>query len=336
VIHASHPSEVAFGSSTTMLIQSLSRVFAQVLNPGDEIIVTNCDHEANIGPWMRLQDRGVTVKSWEVDPDTLHLEIESLERLMTNKTRLVAFTHVSNILGTLNPVKKITRFVHDHGALVCVDGVAYAPHRLVDVADWDVDFYVFSFYKVYGPHYAMMFGKRKHLEALPGINHFFIDDIPYKFQPGNVNYELSYGMLGITDYFDALIGKAGIDLSLPYHEQLAGLFGSIATHEEELAKMLLGFLGDKPRVRVIGEALPGHQLRVPTVSFIVRDMKSSYVTGKVDDHRIGIRYGDFYAYRLIESLGYMENDGVVRVSLVHYNTRGEVEKLIRALEPLIS
>ena len=334
VINAS-PAEVAFGSSTTMLLQSLSRSFAQVVQPGDEVIVTNCDHEANIGPWLRLQEKGVTVRSWNINPKTYTLELSDLERLMTSKTRLVAFTHVSNILGTINPVKEITSFVHKHGALVCVDGVAYAPHRLVDVKDWDVDFYVFSLYKVYGPHYALLYGKQKHFEVLPGINHFFIDEIPYKLQPGNVNYELSFGLLGITDYFQSLFARQNITGLKKYHDRLKVVFDMIAQHEEVLSAKLLDFLVSKPGVKIIGESSADKDLRVPTISFVVKDRVSSDITREVDRSKIGIRYGDFYARRLIDKLGYSSRDGIVRVSMVHYNTPGEVEKLIRALDAII-
>jgi len=318
-----------------MLLQSLSRSFAQVVQPGDEVIVTNCDHEANIGPWLRLQEKGVTVRSWNINPKTYTLELSDLERLMTTKTRLVAFTHVSNILGTINPVKEITSFVHKHGALVCVDGVAYAPHRLVDVKDWDVDFYVFSLYKVYGPHYALLYGKQKHFEVLPGINHFFIDEIPYKLQPGNVNYELSFGLLGITDYFQSLFARQNITGLKKYHDRLKVVFDMIAQHEEVLSAKLLDFLVSKPGVKIIGESSADKDLRVPTISFVVKDRVSSDITREVDRSKIGIRYGDFYARRLIDKLGYSSRDGIVRVSMVHYNTPGEVEKLISALDAII-
>ena len=330
-INADDPAEVAFGSSTTMLLQSLSRSLGQLFKPGDEVIVTNCDHEANIGPWIRLQEKGVKVKSWNLNMDSFRFELSELEKLMTDKTRLVAFTHVSNILGTINPVKAITDFVHKRGAMVCVDGVAYAPHRLVDVRDWDVDFYVFSLYKVYGPHYALLYGKKEHFEKLPGINHFFIDEVPYKLQPGNVNYELSYGLLGITDYFRALSGNGSGNL----YDQLDQVFNMIAKHEEVLSDRLLKYLRVKPKVRIIGEPSPDKSLRVPTISFIREGMKSSSITQAVDRSKIGIRFGDFYARRLIDSLDLTKMDGVVRVSMVHYNTSGEIEKLIRALEDVL-
>ena len=334
-INASHPSEVAFGSSTTMLLQSLSRSLEHVLQPGDEVIVTNCDHEANIGPWLRLQDKGIVVKSWDIDPESYTLQLKRLEKLMTRKTRLVAFTHVSNILGTINPVKEITRFVHDRGAMVCVDGVAYAPHRLVDVSDWDVDFYVFSLYKVYGPHYALLYGKQELFEKLPGINHFFIDEVPYKLQPGNVNFELSYGSLGIIDYLAALGGRHAGPGDAGLHKGLGLVFDWMAIHEEALSEKLLGFLDAKPSVRIIGERTAGRDKRVPTISFVVDRKKSSDITREVAKARIGIRYGDFYARRLIEGLGLTDVDGVVRVSMVHYNTTEETDRLIRALDPLL-
>ncbi|MCB0806685.1 MAG: aminotransferase class V-fold PLP-dependent enzyme, partial [Bacteroidales bacterium] len=185
MLGAEDPKEIIFGSSTTQLLQNLSKSLVQTFHPGDEVIVTNCDHEANIGPWLAMQKQGILVKSWKINPGNWQLELDDLKKLLSPKTKLVAFTHVSNLLGMINPVKEITKLVHDHGAQVCVDGVAYAPHRSIDLAAWDVDFYVFSLYKVYGPHYSILFGKKEYLLNLPGINHFFIgeSDIPYKFQP---------------------------------------------------------------------------------------------------------------------------------------------------------
>lgn len=334
-INAANPAEVAFGSSTTMLLQSLSRSMARVFKPGDEVIVTNVDHEANIGPWLNLQQDGIKVKSWNINPHSFTLDLDDLGKLMTDKTRLVAFTHTSNILGTINPVKTITHFVHERGAQVCVDGVAFAPHRLIDVQDWEVDYYVFSLYKVYGPHYALLYGKKEHFDTLPGINHFFIDEVPYKLQPGNVNYELSYGVLGITDYFGELVASLQSGNTQDYHQQLALVFDSIASHEETLSAMLLDYLNKQKNVRIIGDTHPGKNKRVPTISFMVENRKSSAITREVDKAGIGIRYGDFYARRLINSLGLADQDGVVRVSLVHYNTKAEVEKLIAAFEQIL-
>lgn len=159
-VNAREDSEIILGSSTTMLTRILSLCISQNWKAGDEIIVTNCDHEANIGAWRDLEKQGMVIKEWRINPDTFRMETEDLKILLSDKTKLVAVTHTSNILGTLNPIKEWSKVIHDNGSLICIDGVAHAPHRAIDVQDTDVDFYTFSFYKVYGPHMAMMYGKK--------------------------------------------------------------------------------------------------------------------------------------------------------------------------------
>jgi selenocysteine lyase/cysteine desulfurase len=249
----------------------------------------------------------------------------------------VALTHASNILGTLNPIKDIASFVHDRGAMICVDGVAYAPHRLVDVRDLDVDFYAFSFYKVYGPHYSLLYGKKKHLEGIPGFNHFFLEEaVPYKFQPGNVNYELSYSLLGVKEYFTELAGLlGGSESELGIHRCAALAYEAFAGHEEKLCARLMDFLNGKSNVRIIGRKEWDRHVRVPTVSFVIDGVRSSTIPPELDRHKIAIRYGDFYARRLIDDLGLAPQDGVIRVSLVHYNSAEEVDRLIEVLDRLI-
>jgi selenocysteine lyase/cysteine desulfurase len=256
---------------------------------------------------------------------------------MTEKTRLVALPHISNILGTINPIKEVTSFVHERGAMICVDGVAYAPHRLVDVRELDVDFYAFSFYKVYGPHYSLLYGKKSHLENMPGINHFFLeDDIPLRFQPGNVNYELSYGLVGVKDYITELAKFHGEGLVVEGLRNSAALvFEIIAQYEETLSARLLDFLNSKSNVRIIGKKESNRSLRVPTISFVIDNVKSSSIPPEVDKHFIGIKHGDFYARRLIDDLGLAPQDGVIRVSMVHYNTIEEIDQLIKIFDPLI-
>lgn len=334
LINAKDATEVILGSSTTQLLQNLSKSILQTFEPGDEVIVTNCDHEANIGPWIYMEKTGIKVKIWKINPDTLELHLEDLEKLMTEKTRLVAYTHASNVLGTINQIEQFTSFIHDRGAMVCVDGVAYAPHRLIDVQKWNVDFYVFSFYKVYGPHYSLLFAKKEILDKLPGINHFFIgnDEGAYKLQPGNVNYELSYGLLGVVDYFKAINNHLQLDHSPNFKE----VFNSFSLHEENLASLFLDFLNHKKKVKIYGNIFPDRDKRVPTISFTVQNKKSSEIPIQIDKFNIGIRYGDFYARRLIDDLGLSKNDGIIRVSMVHYNTEEEVENLIEKLDPIIS
>ncbi|QKQ72440.1 cysteine desulfurase-like protein [Nostoc sp. TCL240-02] len=337
LINANSSKEVVMGPSTTMMLKVLSICLGQTFTSGDEIIVTNCDHEANIGAWMALEKQGIKVKVWQIRPDTLELHLADLEQLMSQRTKLVTLTHASNVLGTINPIKEIATFVHDRNAMICVDGVAYAPHRLVDVQDLDVDFYALSCYKVYGPHHALLYGKEEHLLRLPGLNHYFIQqtDIPYKFQLGNVNFELSYGMLGLCDYLSELAQLHYGDKTAPdLRSQMVQAFDLISIHEEEISDRLLSYLNSKPNVRVIGQPKADRQFRVPTISFVVDGMNSSTIPAKIDQHHIGIRYGDFYAKRLIEYLGLASQGGIVRVSMVHYNTLEEVNSLIEAFEQL--
>jgi len=324
---------VVLGSSTTQLVHNLARAMGPRLAAGDEVIVTTVDHEANIGAWRRLAARGVVVKEWRLREETLRLELADLEPLMTPRTRLVCFTQCSNVVGTIHPVAEITRFVHDRGARVCVDGVAYAPHRAIDVDAWGVDYYVFSLYKVYGPHMAALYGRPEHLVELDGQNHFFVaaDDIPYKLQPGGVCYELAHSLGGIREYIEELareVGGGGAGAR-------AAAFDAIARHEEGLAERLLAFLRDRRGVRIIGRSDAARDARVPTVSFVVEGRASSSIPPRTDEVRIGIRFGDFYARHLIDQLGLAAQNGVVRVSMVHYNTADEVDRLIRVLDRVI-
>ena len=334
LMNASDPTEVVMGSSTSLLLRILALCLAQTFAPGDEIIVTNCDHEANISPWLDLQRQGVVVKFWRLNPETLELHLEDLELLLSDRTRLVALTHASNILGTINAIRAVCDRVHAQGGLVCVDGVGYAAHRLVDVQAFDVDFYAFSFYKTYGSHYAVLYGRQQLLASLPNFNHYFIQDSPYKFQPGNVNFELSYGMLGLCDYLSEIAQRHSSETAPDLRSQMHQAFSLIAEHEEDLSDRLLQFLRSKANVRIIGSELADRSRRVPTLSFVVAGMDSASIPIQVDPHRIAIRYGDFYAKRLIEDLGLAPQNGVVRVSMVHYNTLEEVDRLIAILDRL--
>jgi cysteine desulfurase family protein (TIGR01976 family) len=317
------PHEVVVGPSTTQLIGNLALAMAPGLSPGDEIVVTTADHHANVGAWRRLADRGVVIRTWELDRETRLLEPRELLPLLNDRTRLVAFTHVSNVLGSIHDVAAITRLVHAHGAKVCVDGVAFAPHRELDVRAWDVDYYVFSFYKVYGPHLAVLYGKHHLLDGLATINHDFIgNQLPYKLQPGNLNFELTHGVTAIYDYLETLGGKVRA-------------FQEIAAHEERLAGPLLAFLGTKRGVTIHGERTADRSRRVPTISFSVEDRSPEAIVRAVDRSGIGIRHGDFYAKGVVRALGLDQRGGVVRISMAHYNTAAEIERVITALDAAI-
>jgi cysteine desulfurase family protein (TIGR01976 family) len=336
LINAPFDEEVVMGGATTALMFMLAQALLPGIEPGDEIIVTESDHEANIGVWTQLQQAGAVVKVWQVDRDSLALELADLDRLLGPRTRWLAMTWASNILGTVNPVAEVARRVHAVGGRVCIDAVAYAPHRLVDVQASGADVVVFSFYKVFGPHYAVMWVQRELLLSLPSLNHYFIgrEVLPYKLQPGNVNYELSYGCIGIHDYLcdtGRALGATGTPRQL-----MQAAFDAFEQHENALAERLLQWLRGQKNVRIIGRPAADDARRVPTISFVVDGMASEAIVRHVDRHGIGIRFGDFYAKRLIEALGLQGQGGVVRVSMAHYNTLGEIDRLVQHLEEVIA
>ena len=335
LINAPHDDEVVMGGATTSLMFMLTQALLPGIVPGDEIIVTNSDHEANIGGWTRLRQAGAVIKVWEVNRDSLALELDDLDKLLSPRLQWLAMTHASNILGTVNPVKEVSLRVHAAGGRLCVDAVAYAPHRLVDVQASGADVVVFSFYKVFGPHYAVMWVQRELLLSLPSLNHYFIgpDVLPYKLQPGNVNYELSYGCIGIGEYLRDIGTALGAGGTARARMQAA--FDAFEAHEDALAERLLGWLRSQPSVRIIGLPTVGGRRRVPTISFVVAGRMPEVIVRHVDGHGIGIRFGDFYAKRLIDALGLQAQGGVVRVSMAHYNTLAEIDRLVLALEEAI-
>ena len=335
LINAAHDDEVVMGPATTALMFILTQALLPGIRPGDEIIVTNTDHEANIGGWMRLQQAGAVIKIWEVNRDSLALDLDDLDRLLSERTKWVAMTHASNVLGSVNPVTEIARRVHAVGGRLCVDGVAYAPHRLVDVQMIGADIYVFSFYKVFGPHYAVLWGRRELLLSLPSLNHHFIgpEVLPYKLQPGNVNFELSWGCAGIADYLQDMgtaMGAVG-----PRRQRMQMAFDSFQQHEDALAERLLSYLRGKRGVRIIGHVDVVNGNRMPTISFVVAGQHAETIVRHMDKFNIGIRFGDFYARRLIEALNLQTQGGVVRVSMAHYNTMEEIDRLIGHLDEVI-
>ncbi len=330
-VNAERLEEVIVGPSSTALVRVLSLCISQQWSAGDEVIITDVDHEANRAAWLDLQQRGMVVKVWRIRPENFELHSDDLLALLSDRTRLVCFTHVSNILGTINPIAKWTQLVHDHGALVCVDAVAYAPHRLIDVQAWDVDFYFFSTYKTFGPHQGVLYGKYQLLQAMPGINHAFIQSIPYKFQPGNVNYELCYAMGAVVQYLCELgaQGQASVN-----RKDLTQAYAMIAKYEADLLQPLLNYFRTVPEIHIIGVNNSHPEQRVATLSLVHDQLSSAVIIEHVDDHGIGIRFGDFYAVQLIDHLGLRAQQGVVRISLAHYNTSEEVDRLIQAFKLL--
>ena len=197
--------EILVGGSTSINLYVLSNALKFIIKPGDEIIVTNQDHEANISPWRRLRDRGAKIIEWKFDKNSHELEISELKKLINNKTKILAVTHCSNIIGSINNLKEICEIAHKFNTLVIGDGVSFAPHGFPDVKELGVDFYTFSLYKTYGPHLALLYGKEEILKKLPNQNHEFLNGkYPYTINPGGPNHEELASLIGIYDYFENL------------------------------------------------------------------------------------------------------------------------------------
>lgn len=331
-VNAARAEEIVFAPSTTVALQNLARAMASQFASGDEVIVTVADHESNIGPWVGLEKLGVKVRTWVPSCDSAALDPAALQPMLTKRTKLVAVTHVSNILGTINPIADIAAVVHAHGARLCVDSVAFAPHRAIDVRKLDVDYLALSLYKVFGPHYAMLYGRHELLLELDNLYHYFYgkEKTPAKLEPGNASYELAYSATGIVDYLEALGRRCGAEGSP--RQCLEHAFDKIALHESEIAAPLIEYLDRRSDCRIVGIADADESLRVPTISFVVDGVDSGELAKRIDPYRIAIRYGDFHARRLAEHLGLMANNGCVRVSMTHYNTLQEVAALVAALD----
>ncbi|KPF41250.1 cysteine desulfurase-like protein [Rhizobium sp. AAP43] len=336
LVNASRPEEIVFGNSTTALLQNLARAMHSQLSEGDEIIITVSDHESNIGPWDRLQERGIVLKIWPLNKDSLTLDLADLAPLMSDRTKLVCVTHCSNILGSINPIRAIADFVHARGAKICVDAVAYAPHRAVDVQAFDIDYYVFSLYKTYGPHYALMYGKYDLLLELDTLYHYFYgrDKVPGKLEPGNPNYELAYSTCGIVDYLVTLGEQAGETGTT--RQKIEAAYGAITTQEDALTERLLAYLRSRNDCTIVGQSVNRESHRVPTIAFRFDGREAGELCKAMDAEKIAMRFGDFHSRRLAEYLGLTDHGGMLRVSMVHYNTIEEVDRFTAALDRILS
>ncbi|KAH7392456.1 pyridoxal phosphate-dependent transferase [Phaeosphaeria sp. MPI-PUGE-AT-0046c] len=312
--------EIVIGASTTQLFMNLAG--ALQFNEGDEIILTKMEHETNVKPWLFMAERlKLTVKWWASSKeDGLKLTTANLKPLLSPKVKFVACTHVSNLLGTIHDVRSIANLVHEAGALLCVDGVSFAPHRQVDVKAFGVDFYAFSWYKVYGPHIAVLYASNAaQQKAVKPMAHFFnpTKSLEDKLGFAGSNYECVQAIPQITNYLD-------------------GAFGAIAEHEGKLQKILLDFLNSRSDITVIGSTSSDSDIRVPTISFTVKGVNSKQLVAEAEKvSNYGFRWGHFYSKRLCDEVLALEPEGVVRVSMVHYNTEEEITGLIEVLKKVL-
>ena len=321
--------DLSFGPSTTQNTYVLAQAFRQMLSEGDVIIVTNQDHEANSGPWRRLADNGVEIREWCVDKDTGFLDLADLSNLLDEKVKLVAFPHVSNIVGQINPVAEICAMVKAAGAVSCVDGVSFVSHGLPDIKALGADIYLFSAYKTYGPHQGIMYVEKDLAARLPNQAHYFNAGTAYKrFTPAGPDHAQIAAPAGMVDYIEAIHDHHfGENTSLA--DKGRAMLGLQLAHETELLAPLLEYLRSRNDVRLIGADTPDS--RVPTVAI---GLNRPSVGVAQDLAKLGIMAGggDFYAVRLMDGLGIDPANGVLRLSFVHYTNAQEVEKLMKALD----
>ena len=336
LMNAGPAGRVILGPSCTALMNMLAAAYARRLEPGDEVIIVETGHEANVGPWANLERHGLVVRTWRLDPATQQCRIEDLEALINERTKLAAVIHVSNLLGEIVDLAPAIERLHAVGARVIVDGVAYAPHRAIDVQALDADWYVYSTYKVYGPHMAALYGRHDAIAELEHPNHFFItsDDIPYAFEPGGVNHEGCAGVLALSEYLQFLTGADGEGPDID-RATVTRAFDVMTQLELPLQKRLIEGLLELPGVQLVGPAATDAS-RVGTVSFTHERVNPRAIVAVAHERGIGIRHGHMYAHRLCTALGIAPDPGVVRISLVHYNTMDEIEAVLDAVRAAVS
>ena len=327
--------EILIGGSTSINLYVLSNALKKYINQGDEIIVTNQDHEANISPWRRLQKNGAKIIEWKFNNENHELEISQLKKIINSKTKIIAVTHCSNIVGSINNLKEISKIAHKNNIIVIGDGVSYAPHGFPDVKELDVDFYTFSLYKTYGPHLALLYGKEEILKDLPNQNHEFLNgQYPYTINPGGPNHEELVSLIGIYEYFDELYYHHFDSKNVSVREKIKKINNLIAIHEEEIANPILDCIFKKDNLNLIGKNKISNKDRAPTISFYSKQKSSKEISELLVENKIATRNDNFYAWRCLKSLGIDTEDGVVRLSMTHYNNRFDTEKVIQAIEKI--
>jgi cysteine desulfurase family protein (TIGR01976 family) len=333
---AESPSEIAFGANMTTLTYALSRAIGRTFAPGDEVIVTDLDHDANISPWLDLEERGIVVRRIPLIRHDATLDLEHYERLLSPRTKLVAVGHASNALGTINDVASIAARAHSVGARVWVDAVHYAPHGPIDVRALGADFLVCSAYKFFGPHLGILWGRSELLAELrvqqvrPAPR-----SSPEKLETGTKNHEGLAGLIGALEYLAELGGASDVarcdDLAAP----LARAMRSIRAYESSLAALLLDGLKSLRGLQLYGLAASADlDRRVPTFSFTLDGVASAEVSRQLAEQGIFSWAGNHYAMTLMERLGLEAQGGVVRVGAVHYNNAAEVQRLLQALDAI--
>ncbi len=335
LLGANDPECVIFGANMTTLTFALSRAISKTWQPGEEILVTRLDHDANVSPWvLAARDAGVTVRHVEVRADDCTLNLDDLRAKLSPRTRLLAVGCASNAVGTVNPVKEITQIAHAAGAQVFVDAVHYAPHAAIDVQDWGCDYLACSAYKFFGPHIGVVWGRRELLEGLAAYKvRPASDHLPGRWMTGTQNHEGIAGTLAAVEYLEAL-GRSVNAQAKSRRAALLAAYAAIVAYEQTLVTRLLDGLAKLSQVKIYGITDPANfAQRVPTVSITHRRLSARELAVALGERGIFVWHGNFYALPLTDALG-LEPDGMVRIGLLHYNTAEEVDCLLAALAEL--
>jgi cysteine desulfurase family protein (TIGR01976 family) len=369
--------EIVFGLNMTSLTYAMSRAIGRELVPGDEIVVTRLDHDANVSPWVALEEKGVTIRWAEIHKEDCTLDVEDLASKINNRTKLVAIGYASNAVGTINPVKEIVRMAHAAGALAYVDAVHYAPHGLIDVTDLDCDFLACSTYKFFGPHMGVLYGKRKHLAQLrPYKVRPLTDAVPFRWEWGTLNHECIAGITACLDYIAdlgrhegptsreerekwgtqdnagtrraglphptrfSLGGKSQIQIS-ERRAAIVAAFEAIHRHEHGLMRRLISGLQQIPNLKIYGITdSTCFDWRCPTLAVRVVNQTPEQtplaLATKLGERGIFTWDGNYYALNLTERLDVEKSGGFLRIGLIHYNTAEEVDRLLEALQEIVT
>jgi cysteine desulfurase family protein (TIGR01976 family) len=334
-VNAREPGEVFFGQNMTTLTFAMSRSIGALFEKGDEIVLTRMDHDANVAPWLLLaEDLGLTVRWLDFSTESFEFDLDDLRAMMTNRTRLVAVCYASNITGTINDIAGITRIAHEARALVFVDAVQYAPHGLIDVQALDCDFLVCSAYKFFGPHYGIFWGRREVLDRLrPYKVRAASNDLPWRFTTGTTNREALAGVHAAIDYIAALSRYDGMDADASPRRRLAAGFEVMKAHDDMLTGRLIDGLSQLARVRVLGITDPrALDRRVSTVSFYVEEGASAEIAQAMAADGVQLWSGHNYGLEANRHLGILDKGSGVRVGPVHYNTPGDVDRVVEVLD----
>ncbi|HZU70478.1 MAG TPA: cysteine desulfurase-like protein [Ktedonobacteraceae bacterium] len=347
-LYAGSPDEIVFGPNMTTLTFAFSRAIGKTLQPGDEIVVTVLDHDANVAPWLALQERGVVIRTVDVHPENVTLDMEDMRAKIGERTKLVAVGYASNAVGTINDVTTIIRWAHEAGALAWIDAVQFAPHGPIDVQALDADFLICSSYKFFGPHLGILYGKAEYLERFPAYKvRPSSNDIPERWETGTLNHEGLAGLVGVIDYLamlgreqgeqykDAFRTTGGGHMYSGRQLELKVAMQAVMDYERGLSAQLLSGLREIKGIQVYGITNPQDLAwRVPTITCNIEGHSPQELAEYLAEAGIFSWNGNYYALGIMERLGLEEQGGALRLGMAHYNTPEEIDRVLERLEQL--